>query len=314
MHCYLFVADVELSTFLKFNKIRKLTANLDDIIKALQTSELLEISEDKTKIKRKKPLNVKENIEECTIYVEHIKSDTSHEWVSSVFSEFGKVQYVSLPKYKHNKLNKGFAFIEFEHPQEAQKALEYFDSIGLKMSSHMEPDKLCSISTFHGKEDGKIEEVEHMEEDAESKKRKNRESGEHEKKKKKRMKANDTEQQVVETSEGVTDEGQAMIDEGQHKSEEFEEKTNKKKKKSKNVEGADEDAGKVTEEVSASDGEEKKKKKKNKGDGCEKTVEGDEQSTEQAQTNEESEEKKRKKKVMKRKAYFKELGLQILSK
>lgn len=45
-------------------------------------------------------------------------------------------------------MNKGFAFVEFEYPHEAQKALEYFENIGCKMSSQMEPEQLCSIATY----------------------------------------------------------------------------------------------------------------------------------------------------------------------
>lgn len=141
-------ADVELSTFLKFNKIRRLTLNIEDIQKAVSKSELLELSEDKTKIRRKTAVKIRENEEDCTIYVERIKSDATHEWLSSVFSEFGTVVYVSIPKYKHNHMNKGFAFIEYECEADAQKALSYFESIGCKIKSELPPEELQSIATF----------------------------------------------------------------------------------------------------------------------------------------------------------------------
>lgn len=142
------LTDVDLNVFLSFNKIRKLNCTSDDIKKAIGKSEIIELSEDKEKICRKKPLVVKENVEECTIYVENIKADADHEWLSHFFSDFGTVVYVSIPKYQHTKENKGFAFIEFEKEKNAQDALNYFESIGCKMPSDTNPDELTSIKTF----------------------------------------------------------------------------------------------------------------------------------------------------------------------
>lgn len=145
---FIFISDVDLNVFLSFNKIRKLNCTPDDIRKAISKSELIELSDDKEKICRKKPLVVKDNVEECTIYVENIKADTDHEWLSHFFSDFGNVVYVSIPKYKHTKGNKGFAFIEFEKESDAQNALSYFESIGCKMPADTNPEELISIKSF----------------------------------------------------------------------------------------------------------------------------------------------------------------------
>ncbi|KAJ8949990.1 hypothetical protein NQ318_002400 [Aromia moschata] len=93
-------------------------------------------------------IKIKENVDECTIYVENIKTDANHEWLKHVFSDFGNVVYVSIPKYKQTRSNKGFAFIEFETENEAQNALDYFENIGCKMPSDASPDQLRSITTF----------------------------------------------------------------------------------------------------------------------------------------------------------------------
>lgn len=157
---------------MKFNKIRKLTQSIDDIQKAVCKSELLELSEDKTKICRKLPIKVKENEEECTVYIERIKSDTTHEWLKNAFSEFGKVLYVSIPKYKQSNMNKGFAFIEFEHPQEAQQAINYFESINCRISPQLPPEELCSIITHEdttSKDKNNVTTDEKTSEDMESK-------------------------------------------------------------------------------------------------------------------------------------------------
>ncbi|KAG5893145.1 hypothetical protein JTB14_000409 [Gonioctena quinquepunctata] len=143
---------VDLKVFLDFNQIKKLNCTIDDIRKALGKSKLIELSEDKEKICRKKPLVLKKNVEEYTIYVENIKVDADHEWLIQLFSDFGKVDYVSIPKYMNNKGNKGFAFIEFEKKIDAQNALSFFDSIGCKMPSDANPDDLRSIQTFERKD------------------------------------------------------------------------------------------------------------------------------------------------------------------
>lgn len=121
---------------------------MEDIRKALRKSELIEVSEDGTRLSRKVPIKIKENVEECTIYVEQLKSDATHDWVKEVFSEFGTVDYVSIPKYRNNGVIKGFAFVEFDTEEGANATLQYFESINCKIPPSMEPDKLMSISTF----------------------------------------------------------------------------------------------------------------------------------------------------------------------
>ena len=142
--------------FLNFNKIRKLTNDTTDIKKAIRKSEILELSTDQIKIRRKTEIKIKTNVDECTIYVENIKPDATHEWLSSVFSELGKVVYVSLPKYKHTRMNKGFAFIEFENENEVKHAIEFFEGIDCKISSQMCPEELCSIVTYEGGEENNM--------------------------------------------------------------------------------------------------------------------------------------------------------------
>ncbi|XP_057670952.1 la-related protein 7 [Diorhabda carinulata] len=142
---------VDLNIFLKFNKIKKLNCTIDDIRKAIGKSDLIELSENKEKIKRKLPIKIKDNVDLCTVYIENIPADADHDWISNIFSDFGKVVYVSIPKYKHNKTNKGFAFVEFEDEIGAKSALGYFESIGCKMPSETSPEQLKSIRTFEEK-------------------------------------------------------------------------------------------------------------------------------------------------------------------
>lgn len=148
---------------MKFNKIRKLTESLEDIQKALNKSELLELNEDKTKVFRKIPPKEKQNVDDCTIYVESIKSDATHDWLSSIFSKFGKVAYVSLPRFKHNRMIKGFAFVEFEKESDAQAALTFFEEIDMKIPAQIPPEDLLSIKTFEKEEEGESKMVKETE-------------------------------------------------------------------------------------------------------------------------------------------------------
>lgn len=121
---------------------------MKDITKALSKSEILILSEDETKVCRKLPFKKKENVDECTIYIERLNSDATHEWLKSIFSEFGNVVYVSIPKYKNNGIIKGFAFLEFDTEESTQAALQYFEKNDCKLCSSLDPEKLCSVATF----------------------------------------------------------------------------------------------------------------------------------------------------------------------
>lgn len=112
--------------FSKFNKIRGLTENLSDIAAACSKSELLEVSEDMKFLKRKLPVLPKTSVDECTVYVEGFSVHTDHKWIQSVFENFGKINYISLPRFKSTNKPKGFAFVEFDTPREARKACKYF--------------------------------------------------------------------------------------------------------------------------------------------------------------------------------------------
>ncbi|KAJ9584654.1 hypothetical protein L9F63_021003 [Diploptera punctata] len=144
--------NIDISIFLRFNKIRALTADARDIANALKSSELLSVTEDGTKVFRTTPVTQKENTDDCTIYVEQLPPDAQHDWLKEVFSAYGNVAYISIPKYKSSGKIKGFAFVEFETPEEANKTLEAFGAMGCRLSPQMAPDVLCSIKTFESEE------------------------------------------------------------------------------------------------------------------------------------------------------------------
>lgn len=48
------------------------------------------------------------------MYIENFPESSTIETLKKTFSKIGNINYVSLPKFKNSKNNKGYAFIEFE--------------------------------------------------------------------------------------------------------------------------------------------------------------------------------------------------------
>ncbi|CAG9119577.1 unnamed protein product [Plutella xylostella] len=138
---------VPIDVFLKFNKIRAMTNDPNHIAKAMKNSTLLELSDDKTKVRRKVPL-IPYDSDSRTVYVESIPVTASREWLERVFSEYGTVAYISLPKFKDSQRIKGYAFVEFNSPEDAQTCISAFTKMGCKLPTCMPPEELSSIKTF----------------------------------------------------------------------------------------------------------------------------------------------------------------------
>ncbi|XP_061510211.1 la-related protein 7 [Anopheles gambiae] len=140
---------IPLEEFLKFNKIKALTTNVDEIANALKNSTLLELSDDRAKVRRKTEVVVKANSEECTIYVESLPPKADHDWVRNVFSSYGTVAYVSLPKFRNSGKIKEFGFVEFDEEASVQKALKAFQTFGGVLAyDTTDPAKMASIKTY----------------------------------------------------------------------------------------------------------------------------------------------------------------------
>lgn len=55
---------------------------------------------------------------------ELLPKNVNHSWIERVFGKCGNVVYISIPRYKTSKDPKGFAFVEFETKEQAEKAIE----------------------------------------------------------------------------------------------------------------------------------------------------------------------------------------------
>merc|ERR1712168_1625133 len=90
--------------------------------KCVKGSKLLALGKDGDSIVRIQPIKEPSNVDERTVYVENIPSTSNHDTLKEIFSRFGKVEYVSLPKFKTTGDIKGFAFVEFADEESARRA------------------------------------------------------------------------------------------------------------------------------------------------------------------------------------------------
>lgn len=117
---------VELEVFRTFNKIKELTDDVNTIAEAVSKSSILQVSADRTKIKRVIPFGEMKDFDACTLYVEKLPPYADQKWIRDVFDRFGRVDHVNIPRFNISNKIKGFAFIEFGEPESVEKACEHF--------------------------------------------------------------------------------------------------------------------------------------------------------------------------------------------
>ncbi|XP_049606772.1 uncharacterized protein [Syngnathus scovelli] len=120
---------VDLSVVASFNRMKKLTSDTKLIARALKNSSVLEVNLEGDKVKRQLPIgDVPPDVDSRTVYVELLPKDVTHSWIEKVFSKCGTVVYASIPRYKTTNDPKGFALVEFENPEQAQKVIEMLNN------------------------------------------------------------------------------------------------------------------------------------------------------------------------------------------
>ncbi|XP_029452154.1 la-related protein 7 isoform X2 [Rhinatrema bivittatum] len=107
----------------------KLTTDEKLIARALKSSSVVELNLQGTKIRRRLPLGEKPlDVDNRTVYVELLPKNVNHSWIERVFGKCGDVVYISIPRYKSTGDPKGFAFVEFESKEQAEKAIELLNN------------------------------------------------------------------------------------------------------------------------------------------------------------------------------------------
>uniref|UniRef100_A0A034VA57 La-related protein 7 n=1 Tax=Bactrocera dorsalis TaxID=27457 RepID=A0A034VA57_BACDO len=230
---------VPLDIFLTFNKMKALTSSVEEIKKSLTNSELLELDENNSRVRRKTALPVERNVDDKTLYVEALPAAADHDWVRQAFERFGAVVYVSLPKYAKSRKIKEFGFVEFEQASSVDKAIKAFSEFnGVLRMQETDPAELQSVKSFIKEQNEEDVEVNNVS-DTEHKKNKklkrvadetSEEEGPESKKVKTENDENSTANETGETSNDDTED--QADDDGEVKKK----KRRKKKKKAKTLE------------------------------------------------------------------------------
>lgn len=154
---WLIFVDVPLETFLNFNRMKALTSSIKEIATAIEKSDFLKLSEDRTSVCRTTEIKQKLDVDDYIIYVECLPSTADHDWIQNTFSVFGNISYISLPRYKQTKKIKEFAFIEFEQKASVEKAIAAFREFRGVITAEKNPDELYSIVTYNKEEGEEIQ-------------------------------------------------------------------------------------------------------------------------------------------------------------
>jgi len=166
---------VPIQTFLSFNKVAALLTELEvgeeestqvaEVEKALRViaSPHLQLSEDGKKVTRVNPFKPadKEQVEARTIYVENLPSDADHESLKKLFSDFGEVVYVSIPRFPSSRRSKGFAFVEFSADSAVIAVLAAMEGVQGELASikaFQEAETEVGLSNKRKMEEGEGEE------------------------------------------------------------------------------------------------------------------------------------------------------------
>ena len=140
-----------LDELLTFNKIKLILNHIESneikkkIIKnSISESNKLFYDSEKKMIKRKNPFvfnkNYMKEFDERTIYIENIPLSINEDIIKKIFKDF-KVKFISLPKFKGSKQNKGFCFITFDTKENSLNAL--------KLKNNTVPNELISYYNKH---------------------------------------------------------------------------------------------------------------------------------------------------------------------
>jgi hypothetical protein len=113
---------VSFANLLTFKKVQQLNAMIHHLQAAAACCSFLKISRDGSMVRRAVPFTSSPNETQRTVHVDCIAHDSTHESLSELFSRFGRVVYVSIPRQEDGSI-KGSAFIEFSEEEAAAAAV-----------------------------------------------------------------------------------------------------------------------------------------------------------------------------------------------
>jgi RNA recognition motif-containing protein len=113
---------IPFTIFLTFKKVQELNAMVHHLQAAAASCSFLKISRDGSMVRRASPFTSSPNELQRTVHVDCVAHDATHESLTQLFSQFGEVVYVSIPRQKDGNI-KGSAFIEFLEESAAAAAV-----------------------------------------------------------------------------------------------------------------------------------------------------------------------------------------------
>ena len=125
---------VPFAIFLTFKKVQQLNAMVHHLQAAAASCSFLKISRDGSMVRRAVPFASSPNELQRTVHVDCVANDATHDSMSNIFSQFGTVVYVSIPRQQDGSV-KGSAFIEFSDEAAATAAVAASHIAGLTITS-----------------------------------------------------------------------------------------------------------------------------------------------------------------------------------
>lgn len=111
-----------------FNKLKALTTDAAQVVEAVKSSELVELSEDNNKIRRLKPMpelteEEKKLFNLRTIHLKGFPKEATFEEIKQFCDAFGKVDFVQMRRFPKDKKFKGCIMVTFEKLEDAEKVV-----------------------------------------------------------------------------------------------------------------------------------------------------------------------------------------------
>jgi lupus La protein len=141
---------VPISTIASFKKVASLSSDVSVIAQALEGSEIITLSDDKTQVRRSQPLPEDDPTLSRSIYVKRFPETSTIDDIKAFFAPFGEVLSVRMRRFRDaEKKFKGSCYVEFATEEQAQKVLAKKDELEIDgqkatittKAAHLEEEK-----------------------------------------------------------------------------------------------------------------------------------------------------------------------------
>lgn len=160
---------VPLATIASFKRMASLTTDLAVVREAVKDSEVVELSEDGEKIRRRIPLPESDPTLTRSIYAKKFPAEMSMDELKAFFSPYGKVLSVRMRRLPQSAGGafKGSVYVEFASEEEAKSVIEKKDTIKINgedsvimwKSEHLEEERSRLQNALNKKNKKKEEQV-----------------------------------------------------------------------------------------------------------------------------------------------------------